>query len=69
MAGHFASAGKGTAWPVTGLPHLSSVRYHLGMAYVAAGQRAKARAELTEALSLSRTFPEAAGAQAALLKL
>jgi len=52
-----------------GLPALPTVRYHLGMAYLAVGRREEARSELAEALALSQTFPEAADAQAALAGL
>jgi len=53
----------------SGLPGMPTVRYHLGMAYLQAGQREKARAELQEALTLSRTFPEAQQTRAALAGL
>jgi len=53
----------------SGLPGMPTVRYHLGMAYLQAGQREKARAELQEALTLSPTFSEAQQARAALAGL
>ncbi|MCK4375402.1 MAG: tetratricopeptide repeat protein [Candidatus Brocadiae bacterium] len=49
-----------------GLPNVATLRYHLGMAYRAAGRRAEARAELEEALSITRTFPDAQEAVKAL---
>ncbi|MGD2176174.1 MAG: tetratricopeptide repeat protein, partial [Candidatus Brocadiaceae bacterium] len=52
-----------------GLPQVPTVRYHLGMAYLKAGRHAEAREELEEALAISRSFPEAEAAQAALQSL
>jgi tetratricopeptide (TPR) repeat protein len=51
------------------LPSLPTVRYHLAVAYLKAGRRAEAKAELEEALAISRTFPEAEAAAAALATL
>ncbi len=48
------------------MPTNPTVRYHLGMAYLKAGRAEDARAELTEALNLSQSFPEAADARRAL---
>jgi tetratricopeptide (TPR) repeat protein len=45
-----------------GLPDLPSVRYHLGKALLKLGRRDEARAELEQALALSKDFPEAADA-------
>jgi tetratricopeptide (TPR) repeat protein len=42
-----------------GLPGIPTVRYHLAVAYQKAGRTAEAKAELEEALLISRTFPEA----------
>jgi len=42
-----------------GAPNLPTVRYHLGVAYLKAGNEAAAKGELEEALGISRTFPEA----------
>jgi len=47
----------------TGLPHLPTVRYHLGVAYLKAGRREDARSELQEALSMSSAFAEAGDAR------
>jgi predicted Zn-dependent protease len=44
-------------------------RYHLGMAYLEAQDRQKARDELTHALQLDQAFPDRAKAQAALASL
>jgi tetratricopeptide (TPR) repeat protein len=52
-----------------GLPSVPTVRYHLGMAYLKAGRRAEAKAELEEALAVSATFPEAGEAADALRAL
>jgi len=62
-----------------GLPHLlrsverrpqdPTIRYHLGAAYVQLRNLSKARAELQEALRLSKTFPGAADAQRLLATL
>lgn len=51
------------------LPANPVIRFHLGMAYLKAGRQAEARAELEEALSISRTFPEAEEAATALRTL
>jgi Flp pilus assembly protein TadD len=48
------------------LPKNAEVRYHLGMAYLRAGDSAAARRELTEALALSGSFPGAGEAREAL---
>ncbi len=45
-----------------GLPNLSEVRYHLGKALLKLGRREEARAELEQALAISKDFPEAADA-------
>ena len=41
------------------LPQNSTVRYHLAVAYLKAGQKSEAAAELRRALTISTTFPEA----------
>jgi tetratricopeptide (TPR) repeat protein len=45
-----------------GLPNLPTVRYHLGKALLKVGRRDEARAELEQALAISKDFPEAADA-------
>lgn len=50
----------------TGMPGVPEVRYHLGIAYLKAGRKAQARAELQEALGISQTFPGADEAVTAL---
>jgi tetratricopeptide (TPR) repeat protein len=45
-----------------GLPNLPTVRYHLGKAFLKAGRHDEARAELEQALAISKDFPEAADA-------
>jgi tetratricopeptide (TPR) repeat protein len=44
-------------------------KYHLGMCYLGAGDRAKARELLQEALKLNPAFPGSENAKAALAKL
>jgi len=46
----------------TGLPDEPTVRYHLGKALLKVGRRDEARAELEQALAISKDFPEAADA-------
>lgn len=50
----------------TTAPNEPTIRFHLGMLLLKLGQKAEAKAELTEALNLSRTFPEAQEARDAL---
>jgi len=52
-----------------GMPRSAEVRYHLGLAYLAAGLREEGRRELEEALALSDTFAGAAEARQALAAL
>jgi len=52
-----------------GLPNVSTVRYHLGMVYLALGQRDAARAEMEDALTLSENFDEAEQAREVLATL
>ena len=42
------------------------MRYHLGMALLKVGHKDEAKAELEEALAISKDFPEAADAAAQL---
>ena len=48
------------------LPQNSTVRYHLAVTYLKAGQKSEAAAELRRALTTSTTFPEARQAREAL---
>jgi tetratricopeptide (TPR) repeat protein len=50
----------------SGLPGNPTVRYHLGLAFLKVGRKDDARAELEEALAISKDFPEAADAAAQL---
>jgi len=49
-----------------GMPGVPDVRYHLGIAYLKAGRKAEAKAELQEALGISQTFSGADEAITAL---
>ena len=49
-----------------GLPGNPTIRYHLGLALLKIGRKDDARTELTEALAISKDFPEAADAAARL---
>jgi Flp pilus assembly protein TadD len=48
------------------LPGNPTLRYHLGLTLLKFGQKAEAKAELEEALAISKDFPEAADAAARL---
>ena len=50
----------------SGLPGNPTVRYHLGLALLKIGRKDDAKAELEEALAISKDFPEAADAAAQL---
>ncbi len=52
-----------------GLPHVPTVRAHLGLAYLKAGRKQEAAAELRQALTISTDFPEADDAREALRSL
>jgi tetratricopeptide (TPR) repeat protein len=54
---------------VEAAPRNASNRYHLGMAYAKAGDNAKARESLQQALSLNPTLPEADEVKAVLASL
>jgi Flp pilus assembly protein TadD len=50
----------------SGLPGNPTLRYHLGLALLKIGRKDDAKAELEEALAISKDFPEAADAAAQL---
>jgi Tfp pilus assembly protein PilF len=51
------------------MPRSASVRFHLGMAQMQAGQMVKAKTSLKEALATNQKFSERDNAQAALAAL
>jgi TolA-binding protein len=50
-------------------PQSPIYQYHLGMSYAKAGDKANAKASLTEALRLSKSFPGADEARSILARL
>lgn len=64
--GHAASAIRLLESGVTALPNSAAIRYRLGMAYVLAGQPARALASFDQALRLRPDHPQAVAAKATL---
>jgi tetratricopeptide (TPR) repeat protein len=62
LKGKYEDAVPKLAKAKTGLPDVPTVRYHLGKALLKVGRRDEARAELEQALAISKDFPEAADA-------
>ena len=69
LKGKYEEAVPKLAKAKTGLPDLPTVRYHLGKALLKVGRRDEARAELEQALAISKDFPEAADATLVLAGL